>query len=59
MVKLGLENMFTVNSFANISLHDTPKQNSWEQKVLAIKYPLKVYRSADLKKLEIFVYLMN
>ena len=55
MVKLGLENIFTVNNFANISLHDTPKQNSWEQKVLAIKHPLKVYRSTDLEKLEIFV----
>ena len=55
MVKLRLENIFTVNGFANISLHDTPKQNSWEQKVLAIKHPLKVYRSADLEKLEIFV----
>ena len=39
MIKLGLENLFTVNNFANISLHniDAPKQNSWEQKVLAIK----------------------
>ena len=51
MLKVGLENIFTVNSFVNISLHDTPKQNSWEQKVLAIKHPLKVYRSADLKSL--------
>ena len=54
MVKLGLENIFSVNSFANISLHDIPKQNSWEQKLLAIKHPLKFYRSADLEKLEIF-----
>ena len=37
MIKLGLENLFTVNNFAKISLHDAPKQNSWEQKVLAIK----------------------
>ena len=55
MVKLEQENFFTVNSFPNISIHDTPKQNSWEQKVLAIKHPLNIYRSADLEKLEIFV----
>ena len=28
MIKLGLENLFAViNTFANISLHDAPKQN--------------------------------
>ena len=37
MMKLGLENLFTVNNFGNISLHDASKQNSWEQKMLAIK----------------------
>ena len=41
MVKLGLESVLTVNNFANISLHDALRQNSWKQKVVAIKYPGK------------------
>ena len=47
-MKLGLEDLFTVNNFANISLHDAPKQNSWEQKMLPNRgYPVKVYGSAN------------
>ena len=42
MTKLRLENLLTVNNFANIGLHDAPKQNSREQKVLAIKLWISV-----------------
>ena len=31
MMKLGLEDLFNVNNFANISVHDTREQDSWEQ----------------------------
>ena len=32
MIKLGLENLFAVNTFANMSLHDASKQNFGNRK---------------------------
>ena len=32
MIKLGLENLFAVNTFSNISLHDALKQNAGNRK---------------------------
>lgn len=54
---IGLQNVVAVNNFANINLYDAQK-NTLERAESAsnqtVDYPLKVYKSAHLEKLEIF-----
>ena len=60
MIKLGLENLFTVNNFAYICPHDATKQNSWEQKMLPNRgYPLKLYESAKSVLQGVYFYYLR
>ena len=50
MIKLGLENLFAVNTFSNISLHDALKQNAGKRKCQQSNsgYPCKVHGCGHL-----------
>ena len=54
MIKLGLDNLFAVNTFANISLHDGLKAKLCMGLESAHNQTLDIPGSGHLKKLEIF-----